>query len=241
MTSYYISRGVHFACDRDAVVFLNINSDEYSMFVGEKARSFSTMVSVISGSHDALRVTTGDTSPEGNELQREIVADLLANKLITDKVCDAATYKPNIPLPHATLVDYQDTHPDEISWRDVRRFFAACIVATWRPQCTSMHAIICALQRRKHRAHAGRSRPLDDFRQVVATYRTLRPFFPRDFVCLFDSLSLMEFLARYDLFPDLVFAVKLDPWGAHCWVQHGSVSLNEDHDEACSYLPIVAV
>ncbi|WP_349770714.1 lasso peptide biosynthesis B2 protein [Steroidobacter cummioxidans] len=52
---------------------------------------------------------------------------------------------------------------------------------------------------------------------------------------------MVEFLARYDVFPTWVFGVRLEPWGAHCWIQHGPFTFNEGVEKAASYTPIMAV
>jgi hypothetical protein len=82
---------------------------------------------------------------------------------------------------------------------------------------------------------------LAEIRGVVLLYNKLRPLFPRNYLCLFDSISLLKFLSLYDYHPDIIFAVKLDPWNAHCWLQYGTVTLNESLAEACTYLPIMSV
>jgi hypothetical protein len=69
----------------------------------------------------------------------------------------------------------------------------------------------------------------------------LRAFFPVKFLCLFDSLALIEFLSCYGLFPAWTFAVRIEPWAAHCWVQQGDYLFNEEIEEAEDYMPIMSV
>ncbi len=75
----------------------------------------------------------------------------------------------------------------------------------------------------------------------VAVFNCLRPLYPRDYLCLFDSLALLEFLAPRSLFPEWVFGVVTDPFMAHCWVQSGSTLVNETVERALVYVPILAV
>jgi hypothetical protein len=56
-------------------------------------------------------------------------------------------------------------------------------------------------------------------------YHSLRPLYPRDYLCLFDSLALIEFLSYWEIFPNWVFGVLIDPFKAHCWVQDGKLVL----------------
>jgi hypothetical protein len=38
-----------------------------------------------------------------------------------------------------------------------------------------------------------------------------------------------------------MFAVRLEPWNAHCWVQHGQFIFNEDVETAAGFTPIMTV
>lgn len=68
-----------------------------------------------------------------------------------------------------------------------------------------------------------------------------RPLFPWDYRCLFDSLALIRFLSRFNLYPDWVFGVQDDPFNAHCWVQAGTRVLNDDLEHVRSYTPIMTI
>jgi hypothetical protein len=74
---------------------------------------------------------------------------------------------------------------------------------------------------------------------LIATFQLLRPLFPRPYLCLFDSLALFEFLAGHDCFPHLIFGVVADPFEAHCWLQAGTVVLNDNLERTGRYKPIL--
>jgi hypothetical protein len=78
--------------------------------------------------------------------------------------------------------------------------------------------------------------PLSD---LVHTFLSLRPLYPREYLCLFDSLCLVHFLAQFGHFPQWIFGVKLEPFGAHCWVQSGDVVLNDTVEVIGQYTPIL--
>ena len=65
--------------------------------------------------------------------------------------------------------------------------------------------------------------------------RRLVPVQPR---CLVDSLALRMFLARRRLDADLIFGVQNEPFLAHCWVQSGSLILNDALHHTRSFVPI---
>ncbi len=96
-------------------------------------------------------------------------------------------------------------------------------------------------RRRARRSGAQDIGNLDSLRELVRVFDALRPIFPRPYLCLYDSLALLAFLASYDRFPRWVFGVRMDPFNAHCWVQAGEVVLNETVDEVRSYTPIMVV
>jgi hypothetical protein len=59
--------------------------------------------------------------------------------------------------------------------------------------------------------------------------------------CLYDSLALLEFLARYRIYPDWVFGVQTRPFAAHCWVQQGDIVFNDTVEHVTGYSPIMIV
>jgi hypothetical protein len=69
----------------------------------------------------------------------------------------------------------------------------------------------------------------------------LRPLYPRDYLCLFDSLALIEFLAQHGLYPTWVFGVTSDPFMAHCWVQEGDTLLNDTVAHVGQFVPLMTV
>lgn len=73
-------------------------------------------------------------------------------------------------------------------------------------------------------------------------YRTIRPFvFSSRAECLLDSLSLVEFLASFELYPAWVFGVRTWPFRAHCWVQSSEAIFNDVPDHAKSYATILSI
>jgi hypothetical protein len=76
---------------------------------------------------------------------------------------------------------------------------------------------------------------------LAARFHRARRSAPIDTVCLLDSIALVDFLARRRISARLVMGVKLNPFSAHCWVQHGDVILNEALDRAGAYTPILVI
>jgi hypothetical protein len=78
-------------------------------------------------------------------------------------------------------------------------------------------------------------------REMVETFGRLRPYYPRAYLCLFDSLALVNFLAPYGAFPQWVYGVRLNPFAAHCWVQDSGVVLNDVVENVREYTPLMVV
>lgn len=77
---------------------------------------------------------------------------------------------------------------------------------------------------------------------AAASYLRLRPFaLTTHDRCLHDSLALIHFLTTRGLIAQWVIGVRLRPFGAHSWVQRGSVVLNDQPDHVRAYEPILVV
>ncbi len=104
----------------------------------------------------------------------------------------------------------------------------------------TLYSIACEIRDRKVAADGA----FDELRAVelVGIFRRLRPhtFAARD-RCLFHSLALVRFLARHAVFPTWVIGVRARPWGAHAWVQQGSLLLDASPEQVCEYTPILTV
>src|SRR5262249_40308716 len=79
-------------------------------------------------------------------------------------------------------------------------------------------------------------------RKLVEAFARYRVFlFSSKNECLHDSLSLIEFLARFGIYPNWVFGVQARPFAAHCWVQHGGIVFNDTVEHVSGYTPIMVV
>jgi hypothetical protein len=90
-------------------------------------------------------------------------------------------------------------------------------------------------------ARAGAERSDVSVEILVPPYlaaRRLLPFAPN---CLRDSLALASFLASRRGSFQFVFGVRRDPFAAHCWLQEGSLVLNDSLDSVADFRPILVV
>lgn len=80
-----------------------------------------------------------------------------------------------------------------------------------------------------------------DMERAAEAFGAFRPWWPRNYLCLFDSLALALFLLEQGACPEWVFGVQLEPWGAHCWLEHDGQVLNECAEYAARFTPIMVV
>jgi hypothetical protein len=243
MSEYYIPNHVHFAIEGDAAVFVNLRTDQYSMLFGEKARAFSALVSRTGDSiQRVVRIEHSVQDDKSKALQDDLVSDLLAHGVLSRESSNATGHIPAIiPLPQENLLEPQTHRHINIGARDVWTFLVSCVIAKWWLSRARIERAVSAIRRRQHLRGGDNQLDVAEARRLVCIYNKLRPIVPHDYVCLFDSLSLLEFLARYDCYPRWVFAVQLEPWAAHCWLQYGRIAFNEDVDWARTHLPLMSI
>lgn len=240
MIRYYIPQHVYVAFAEDAAVFLDLRSDRYSMLLGAKARAFKDLV-VANGSGTRV-INLGKLPGSTFLLENEVLTDLLQNTLLTTSEMDAESpLGAGVQLPEANLIESSASDSPEISLLDACRFVTSCTTSHFMLKFFNIEKTVRSVERLKPADEIDSPTRAIELRRLVQIYHTLRPLFPRNYLCLFDSLSLLQFLARYGFRPTWVFAVRLDPWSAHCWLQYGTAVLNEDADQARNYLPILAV
>ena len=83
--------------------------------------------------------------------------------------------------------------------------------------------------------------PAPDHRRCALVFAALRPWSPRQGLCLYRSYALLRFLAANDLAAHWVFGVRTWPFSAHCWVQVGDLVLDDDLDRVRSYVRIAVI
>jgi hypothetical protein len=142
--------------------------------------------------------------------------------------------------PLSSAADEQDESAP-LRWHHVTSMVRASAWARYALRARSLLAVAQALQQAR-----GRTGPRDIEQQVsrvlelTHAFRALRPFFygARD-RCLLHALTLTHFLALYGLYPAWVIGVRTRPWGAHSWVQWGSLLLDGRPDDVYEYTPIL--
>jgi hypothetical protein len=228
MVDLFLPHHVHFCYRGDAVVFLDLQRDDYT-FVGAEGAA-------------ALRCLSSLKASVAPPESRAALNELLDGGLLTTDQTAGRAIAPTTATPATQpLLDDEAVASARASLGHLLNFFAACIYADARLRWGQLHRTIGRVERCKARRKTSTPFDIERARELVAVFGRLRPLFPRRHLCLYDSLALIEFLARYGIFPSWLFAVRLEPWAAHCWVQEAGFIFNEEPEETAGYTPVMVI
>lgn len=180
--------------------------------------------------------------PEAPDDAMALGQALLAAEILSEHADGAKAARPTNLAPPTDALDPELSVPAHGSWAHALGFFLSSARASRQLRKQPFESIISFVRGRKHRN--GRSAlpfDLERARSLIAAFNALRLFYPRPYLCLFDSLALLDFLARHGLFPEWVFGVTAEPFEAHCWVQEGSTVLNDTIERVAAFTPIMRV
>lgn len=229
MAKYFLPPHVHFCRRGDDLVFLDLQQDDYTLVNGATAAALRALAP--SGRLDESRPEAADA-----------LQDLLAGGLLVTDPSQGKSIRPTqAQVAMEPLIDPESMPQVRLRVSHFYKFIAACTTAAARLRWQRIDKTVKAVELRKARYNSNGTFDIEAARELTAVFQTLRALFPRDYLCLFDSLALLEFLARYRIFPTWMFAVRLEPWNAHCWVQQGQFIFNEDVETAAGFTPIMTV
>jgi hypothetical protein len=181
-------------------------------------------------------------SPVSAETHK-LVDSLTINGIITSNPkIGKAFAESEYPIPESRIEASESTVSAHVSLFWTLRFFLACAKADWQLRTKALSRTLARIERRG--LHADPSSVIDNgprLSTLIAAFQTLRPLYPRSYLCLFDSLALLEFLAGYRFLPRVVFGVVADPFEAHCWLQDGSTVINDDLERVRKYKQILSM
>jgi Transglutaminase-like superfamily len=239
MARYGLAKHVFVCGDEEYVIVLDLKQDRY--FTLDAART-AALRPLLPG-WPAPR-TGGSWSAAPELAADEAAAPLLRQGWLLELPAPAKEATPvRLPLPETELLGGEAVESARIDVRAVLTFLFASIFAKLALWLCRFEWVIRRVARRKATQPIA-SDPLDVARvwQLVDIFGRLRVFlFSHREKCLHDSLALLEFLARYGIFPCWVFGVRARPFVAHCWVQHDDIVFNDTVEHVAGYTPIMVV
>lgn len=240
----YLSTHVHACVAGGQVVLLDVRRDEYMGLSGAQARS---LVGYVVGwpIMDATQAEAPRLRPEGI---RRLLVNLSARGILTENPEGERYVLPDLPVVQSSLVRERPGVRPVVRLCDGIRLLRASVQAASSLRFRSLESILRYVRDRKQarsnaRAASGAAElRAEDVREWVKVFICLRPLlFGARKNCLFDSLALVEYLARRRAFPTWVFGVTVAPFAAHCWLQQGSVVYNDAPEHVRRYTPILSV
>jgi hypothetical protein len=184
----------------------------------------------------------GVPDPQIERATQKTIGEFVQAGLLTLDPERGKSARPTAITPPGSSFDLFDL---ERSLRPHLRYFpsflVACIRAKLRLRSLRMAVLIDKLNRRKA-AWGGSTQDPEKLRRLVRAHCHLRPLvYTAHDACLFDSLVMVEFLAVYKVSATWIFGVYPAPFGPHCWVQAGSIVLNDTVGHVLHYSPILAI
>jgi len=239
MARYALAEHVFVCVNGEHLVLLDLKEDRYWALEASQTAGLGPLV--VGWPVKATASTEDADSPSPETMAA--IEMLLGRGLLVDGIPPGKDATPvSAPVPKRELVSEAEAAPGPRvgSWLTffTASAFAKLALRTWR-----FERVVLRVRRRKE-LKGPQSGPLDAerARKLVEAFARYRVFlFSSKDECLYDSLALIEFLARYGIYPDWVFGVQTRPFAAHCWVQHGDIVFNDTVEHVTGYTPIMVV
>jgi hypothetical protein len=238
MPSYYLQPHVYACITSEAAIFLDLRRDEY---VGLDHAQTVALSRYVRGWPEQQRYPAAETPP--TDSNPTALADKLADigLLTRDASKGKEATSIALPIPEFRLADPDLCDPPQIHLHHYASMLIACIRVKLSMRFFRLDRVLRQVEKTKSRG-AGGSPNIKALSDLTHIFLLLRPFFyTHREMCLFDSLVLTYFLARYDQCATLVFGVKSVPFAAHAWVQLEAATLNAPLELALKFRPILAI
>ncbi len=236
MHKYLLTQHVYTCVCDNRVVLLDLRKDRYLALDASGEQALRRLVPgwPLSGHRHA---TAEQVHADAAAIEKLLEAGLVTSTPELGKDATPVT----LELPTRELVEEDPETSPRIRAHHIGNFLLSWVCAAQLFRRQPLERIITRVRRRNERGGTDhRHVDLAAASTLVGAFDFLRPliFTARD-ACLFHSLTLIEFLSRYGIFPMWVFGVRAGPFAAHCWVQHGDIVFNDTAEHARLYTPIM--
>ncbi len=236
---YYLKKHAFIRRVRRHWIILDVHNDEYYCI---PAALFSSIAPLIHGSGRECHSDTSDSA-----CRRDGVAEI-ETELVSRGVLGLFEERRENPSESNLITPTSVLRINSGRIRAANRiamlptFLLACTIADRRLRNHTFESTIQAARARRTR-NARDAIPFDITRAqwLVSVFESLRLWYPRAYLCMFDSLALLEFMALHKLYPLWTFGVSSDPFQAHCWIQAGNIAINDSLSRISYYTPIMSV
>lgn len=231
-----------FAClSGDYLVLLDVRRDQYLVL---NAREYAPVADFVPGWPAPTRSPPESGESGSPSVGVEAADSLLNARLLTMNGADGKPAAPIcIPKPSASLLMMPLGSEPAIRLRHVLAFVYAAILAFLELKYLRIERVFQRFtDRRRTRETSQQVVNMECAQRLLLIFRHLRPFaFRSHSACLLNSLALSRFLLHFGITCEWVFGVQASPFGAHCWLQHGAVVLNDSVENISAYTPIMKI
>jgi hypothetical protein len=240
MREYLLSPHVYLCITEDHAVLLDLQRDKY---VGVGRAQMNALAARILGWPATGAAADGTSSPRDESADVVLSKMLAAGMLTTDHAVGKEAHPLAMERVERSLLHADLEVQPVIGVADVARFLHAAGISGLSLRWRSIESVVARVRERKARhAAASSAADHDAARALVGAFVHLRPLlFGAQDACLFDSLAIVELLARREIFPTWVFGVQTAPFAAHCWVQDGPIVFNDTPERVRRFTPILAI
>ncbi|MEW9856673.1 lasso peptide biosynthesis B2 protein [Novosphingobium sp. M1R2S20] len=215
MSFYKLRNRVGCCRSGDRFVFLDLEADRYFCLGRELEQAFAALVS-----------------------DQPVDAQAIAALSHAGVIIGADEGRPAL----CTTLPAQAAHLSDLAAAHLKVFTSLLHRAKWavRVKTRTFVANIDWLVDRRTRGEAAAAERAE-VASLVAGYRQARLWWSEQGHCLSTSLALMEDLISRGFAPNLVFAVRLGPFEAHCWVELEGLLVNETPERVRPFTPVMVI
>jgi len=242
MSRYYLSRDTFLCESKSHAVFLDLRRDRYLALSPQDSLELQSLLAKEPTYKVSNHASTGGPTRHTHDYAE--LAHLLENEglVVRDPSLGKSSEEQSLDEPTETLWNAEERWP-RLYWGHFLSLLAARVRAVALLRILPLQAVV---RRVRARSLHGRTQvelqDVDDFRVLIKVFNLLEPMFVSGTnSCLKRSLTLIEFLSIYGLFPKWVFGVQVEPFSAHCWVQQGPAVLNDSLQHIKTFTPIMVV
>jgi hypothetical protein len=142
------------------------------------------------------------------------------------------------PRPPALVSDLLDQNWAQPSFRDRAGALADEARAAWLLRRRPLRDVVRTARRRSVGAVPSGCDAM--LRRIAASFAASL-FLPAADRCLVRAFALHAACARKSIRTTILFGVRVDPFAAHCWVQHEDQVLIGDYEQARLFTPVLAL
>lgn len=213
---------VYSAISNDRSVLLDLAADRYHALTADVDAAFRALMETGSvDERDQVRLTP--------LIKRELLVPAIK----------ASFPKKSYPLPQLSFLDI-DERPRPTA-KDVFDSVSIQIATMVSLKRRPLIELVAQLRRRKQAARRFEEPRRDRMVQIAFAFTASERILPSHNQCLRRSLALACALNSKGFKVDFVIGVRMNPFGAHAWVQDSGTLLNDDLDVVRKFQPILVV